>query len=687
MFKVFAQRTPATDRSRTLWLTGVLVCAALVLVEAAAGQLDKTFGGTGKVLTDISGGSNSFDNATDVAIDTEGRIVAVGSSRADDGDTDFAIVRHLPNGALDDSFGKNGRNIAEFGGTDYGAAMAIDTQGRIVVVGTTDVNDADGDFAIARFGSDGVLDPTFGTAGIVVMGMGGEDEGHAVAIDASGRILVAGDSVDGDNDFVVARLNSDGSLDTTFSGGKVRTGFGDWEGAYDIAIDSAGRIVLAGYAHVGSSPIVSHLALARYLDTGAPDLTFGQFGKTLTSVEAFGQAIVIDPAGRIIVAGPSDSGDPSEGYDFVLARFNPDATALDNLFGSGGKVITDFGGSDWVNDLAFDAEGCFVAVGYTFSGGYRFAMARYSDYGQLDDSFGTNGKVVLDLGGQNSADGVVIDAEQRIVIAGPAAADFVVARFDSRPLADLAIQKSANATTVVAGDAVTFSIQTFNYGPDAATSVSIVDNLPSSLTFMSCQASQGASCGGTGNSRTVDATSLPKSSGMIAALSARVNFDVPDGTIITNTATVGATEPDDPVSSNNSASSIVTVRNKSDLFLTERVTKLPGRQLSYTIEIRNLGPYSARQVVLNNPLPNGTNFVNATSATAACTLLPDGSVGTLSCTRGVLDSGQTMSVTFVVKVTAAGSVDIRNTATVSAGTFDPNVTNNTATLTTRVSGK
>ena len=661
---------------------GALLVATMIRSDAAPGSLDPAF----NMFTQFA--PDSFDEANALVIDSQGRMVVAGRSNAN-GTDDFALARYKPDGTLDTSFGQFGLVLTDFGGDDAAVAVGLDIQGRIVVAGQTTARGDGLDFVTARYSANGQLDLTF-AGGSTLTDFGNSLEyAKALVIDDQGRIIVAGDAFDGDWDFVLVRLMSDGRQDPTFNGGRVRTGLGDSEEAGAMALDASGRIVVAGRAS-GS------IALVRYDTNGILDSTFGQNGAVQDQAH-FGDlsaayAIVIDDLGRIAVAGTRTKifPDDSRNTDFIVARYHDDGTP-DNLFGSGGWISTGFGGLDFARGLAIDTEGRLVAAGSNLGANADFLLARYTPYGSLDETFGQAGRVGTDLGGSDEINAMVLDAEGRIVVAGSSSAlgtrDFVVRRYQTRPLADLDITKGASPGVAVAGDRVTYSLRVTNGGPDAATNVSIVNNLPGSLTFLSCSAASGGVCGGTGNTRTVTYSSLGSSAQRNVSLEASVNFDVPDGTVITNTATVNAAAPDDPDTSNNTATTDIRVLNKSDLFLTERVAKLANRQLSYTIDVKNLGPYSARRILMSDPLPNGTKFVSANSSTLSCTLVPGGSVGTLSCTGDALEVGQTASVTLVVKVTAPGSVDILNTPTVSSATFDPNAANNSATLTTRVSGK
>jgi uncharacterized delta-60 repeat protein len=350
-----------------------------------------------------------------MALQPDGKIVVVGSTDSGGG-TNFALARYNPDGTLDTTFSFDGKVATDFaGGTDEAFGVAIQADGKIVVAGIagspTTVNT---DFALARYNPDGTLDQTFGTDGKVTTDFAGEpDEAFGVAIQADGKIVVAGQAlfldpsgtgaVDGD--FGLVRYNPDGSLDRSFgTGGRVTTDFGSaLDTALAVTIQADGKIVAVG----GDG---GDFALARYNADGSLDRTFGAGGKVTTdfgsfSDEALGVAIQAD--GRIVAVGGA-------GGDFALARYNPDGT-LDSDFDADGKVTTDFGGLDSARSVAILSNGKIIAAGTT---GADFALASYIPDGSLDPNFGTGGKVTTDFGNLDFADGMAIQADGKIVAAG-----------------------------------------------------------------------------------------------------------------------------------------------------------------------------------------------------------------------------------------------------------------------------
>ncbi len=340
------------------------------------GTLDLSFDADGKVTTDILGND---DEARTVAIQSDGKIVVAGTAyNSTNTSNDFALARYNPNGSIDTTFSGNGKVVTDFlGGSDQVTAVAIQSDGKIVAAGYT-AGTSRGNFALARYNPNGSLDTTFSSDGKVITDFGVSALGYGVAIQSDGKIVVVGSVETGNEDFALARYNPNGSLDTTFSGdGEVTTDFfGSYDEAYSVAIQSDGKIVAAGYAYHGATTS-DDFALARYLSDGSLDTTFSGNGKVFTDFGSFDEAygVAIQSNGKIVVVGVTGTST----YDFALARFTPNGS-LDLTFGSGGKVTTDF----FVNDdiargVAIQSDGKIVAAGDSVISGtnHDFALARY----------------------------------------------------------------------------------------------------------------------------------------------------------------------------------------------------------------------------------------------------------------------------------------------------------------------
>ncbi|MDQ3179974.1 MAG: delta-60 repeat domain-containing protein, partial [Acidobacteriota bacterium] len=228
------------------------------------GSLDKSFNGDGKVLTNFTGSSS--DSASSVLIQPDNKFVVTGTSYLSG--NDIAIARYNSNGSLDSAFGKDGRVITDFGRIDVASSSALQTDGKIVVAGYTNGISNYYNAALIRYNTNGSLDNTFGKNGRVVTNFGGFNEtASAVVLQSSGKIVIGGLSQPNDSDFALARYSSDGLLDNSFGkNGIVTTNFekpfNSSESIKDIAIQPDGKIVAVG------SKNSSGFAIARYIAFG-----------------------------------------------------------------------------------------------------------------------------------------------------------------------------------------------------------------------------------------------------------------------------------------------------------------------------------------------------------------------------------------------------------------------------------
>ena len=223
-------------------------------------------------------------------------------------DFDFAVARCTSAGDLDTSFSTDGKLLTDFSSdADYGYAVVVDSDDRIVVAGEGWNGSIPGlqaqDFAVARYTSAGVLDTSFSTDGKLTTDIGsGNDYGRAVAVDSQDRVVVAGYSHNGsNNDFAVARYTSAGELDTTFStDGKLTTAIGSGtDYGQAVAVDSNDRIVVAGYAWNDSN---RDFAVVRHTSAGVLDAAFSSAfgavdGMVMTPIctySDFGYAVALD---------------------------------------------------------------------------------------------------------------------------------------------------------------------------------------------------------------------------------------------------------------------------------------------------------------------------------------------------------------------------------------------------------
>ena len=340
------------------------------------GALDGSFG-TGGLVTTAVGASHDF--ALALARQDDDKVVAAGyTTGADPDDFDFAVVRYNDDGSLDTDFGTGGIVVTAIGlHEDIAYALLIQPDGKILAAGFSN-NDLDFDFALVRYNDDGSLDTSFGTGGIVTTPIGGGDDViRSVALDSGGRIVVAGYTLGATYDVALARYDADGDLDPTFgTGGLVVTPVGTGHDfALALALLDDGRMAVAGHAAIGGS---DDFMVLRYLDDGSLDPSFGTGGKVTTAVGAgsdVAAALAIQPDGKLVAVGAVEADGAS---DIGVARYDADG-ALDPSFGTDGVVITPIGASfDGANAAALLGDGRIVAAGFSFNGTDNdFAVVRY----------------------------------------------------------------------------------------------------------------------------------------------------------------------------------------------------------------------------------------------------------------------------------------------------------------------
>lgn len=331
----------------------------------ADGSPDTTFDGDG-ILT-ASSGPNTTDVAVDLRIQDDGKIIVLGSG--------IGLARYNPDGTPDTTFSDDGRQADGLAGV-FPAGLAVEGD-KIVVVGSIEPGGPTGrDFFVARYNMDGSLDTSFSGDGLRTTNFSPTDTASAVAAQANGKITVAGSAEGAGSesfDFALVRYRADGTLDPTFSGdGKLKTSFAFIDRANDLRIQGDGKIVV-----VGRSAFAGHsfdFVISRYRANGKLDLTFSGDGKQRTNFgldEASAEGLIMQPNGRIVVAGYGQSGPK-----VALARYRPNGNP-DRTFSGDGKRTTSFGTVSYGWDVARQADGKIVVAGQGSSGGYDFIVARY----------------------------------------------------------------------------------------------------------------------------------------------------------------------------------------------------------------------------------------------------------------------------------------------------------------------
>ncbi|MGV3658619.1 MAG: LamG-like jellyroll fold domain-containing protein, partial [Prosthecobacter sp.] len=341
----------------------------------ADGEPDSTFGIGGKVTTSLG---SQGDEAHAVALQPDGKIVVAGFS-VHEGVRKIFVARYLANGGLDGSFGSDGKVTTLIGGANAeGRDVAVQSDGKILVGGDYWAG-TDTDFALVRYHANGTLDDAFGSGGIVTTAnTDGHDEATCLALQPDGGILLGGYEQAGSNHVrKVARYTTAGALDTTFGeGGLLTTQSGLFNVGKDLAVQADGKILLAGHSPGGGG---NDVVVARYNADGTADTTFGTNGIVGLAYGSFGDeawSILLQPDGKILVGGLTEDGTAE---DMLLMRLNSNG-ALDTSFGLTGKVAASFGltSHDQAYGMALQPDGHIVLAGVAAVGGNKdFALARY----------------------------------------------------------------------------------------------------------------------------------------------------------------------------------------------------------------------------------------------------------------------------------------------------------------------
>jgi uncharacterized delta-60 repeat protein len=445
---------------------------------AAPGDLDPTFGTDGKVVTNLGGTEAAYS----VALQMDGKIVVAGISNAN-GSDDFMVTRYLEDGTLDASFGTGGTVLTDLSGagsTDLGRRLAIQTDGKIVVVGETDAGTGGKNYALVRYMPDGTLDSSFGTGGLVVLDGGSSlnDGLSSIVIQPDGKLVVSGyftHSVSGGSQLgVTLRFLANGAIDTSFASGGTSTialpGKPHW--SFDVALDASGRILVAGFG-----PQPSFLGyLTRLTANGSPDLSFN--GGQVVTVEfstgasSWCNTVNVQSDGRILVGGARWT----QHSDFALERYLDNGT-LDTSFGTAGVTTTDYAGNEEeVIDIAIDAHDRIITAGFQLDAAdvELFGIHRYTRDGILDTTFGTGGRVLTTFGAviDNSAYAVVLDVDGSIVAAGNAGNDIAVVRYEGGPTAPELVV-TGNSTLITDSDITPSTADHTDFGSAQITSGSV----------------------------------------------------------------------------------------------------------------------------------------------------------------------------------------------------------------------
>jgi uncharacterized delta-60 repeat protein len=401
------------------------------------GSLDTSFDNDGKLTTGFGG----TDNATSVALQSDGKIVVLGPSGSS---FSTLVARYLPNGALDGTFDGDGKLTVA---TDRLSELVLQPDGKLLALGYHKSPDGDTKFALHRLLPSGANDTTFGENGRRFLDFGGIDDGTALALLPDGRILAAGTN---GTTAVLVRLWPDGT--TIDTGGQQTHGLASLsryqpvlrEYTYGMALKPGSlfgtyQMLVTGRAYDPNRD-ASDAFVSQFDQDGQPASGFGINGSARISMgrHAVPQAIVLQPDGKIVIAGYSAFDSQYTVMDFMVIRLNQNG-APDTSFGLNGMVLVDFaGGADGATALALAPDGKIVVAGNVWNGvRYDWGVMRLTTTGQPDPTFGNGGKLTLGLGVDNGLQALALQADGKILLAGQMNKNFAVARLQLNGQIDL----------------------------------------------------------------------------------------------------------------------------------------------------------------------------------------------------------------------------------------------------------
>jgi uncharacterized delta-60 repeat protein len=387
-----------------------------------AGVLDVGFGNNGIVITHAT----DFNEGYSVAMQTDGKIV-VGGYSGNYGLEDYAVWRYNTNGSIDNTFGTGGRTVTPVcSGTDRGQCVLLQPDGKIILTGYSTGGQYPA-MTTVRYLTNGTIDTTFGTQGIVITNLPGNGPSYAwtAALQTDGKIVVGGiGPTPPYGELALVRYNSSGTLDMSFgTNGMLTTdmsGSNNYNTAFGIQLQPDGKIVASAYVYDGTR---YKFGVARFNTDGSLDNSFGTNGKVISTIgfDDVANGIALQQDGKIIVCGYTWR----PGYtdtDITLVRYNTDGT-LDTSFGNAGVVIDpDSLNYGYLRVVTIQPDGKIIGAGqYGIPGANDFLAVRFNTDGSFDTTFNSTGKAIDDINGTNDQDyacAVTLQTDGKIVVAG-----------------------------------------------------------------------------------------------------------------------------------------------------------------------------------------------------------------------------------------------------------------------------
>ena len=384
------------------------VCLFCLNAHALPGDLDAAFGVGGKVVTQVG----IADTAMNIAIQTDGKIVAVGTTQQSSNEYDVVLIRYNSDGSLDSGFGNGGKVRVIETGPQRGTDLVFQPDGKIIVLGGETASQDN--IRLYRFNTDGSLDTSFGTAGIAILNLPNSSSGFDMVLQPDGKVVIGGIlTVGGFSRLTVFRLTSNGTLDTTFNSvGYNAITNGSLSGTFSaVALQNDGKIIAGGVEN-------TICKLARFNSDGTLE------GSLIsTDLREAIEDIAVQNDGKIILIGRQNNG-------FTIARFNSDKT-LDSFFGNSGYTYHTTSGPS----VVVQPNGKIIVGGSGFppnTNNWDFVLTRYTGNGIPDLNFGSNGKVFTNFnGGFDEIKDIALQSDGKVVALGrPGVAAFGLVRYE-----------------------------------------------------------------------------------------------------------------------------------------------------------------------------------------------------------------------------------------------------------------
>lgn len=396
----------------------VALAAASVFLQAQSSTvLDSSFGTNGIATNTVQ---NPHSESEAIAVQADGKMVVAGYSGGNS-TSQMSVIRLNADGSLDTTFANQGKLRFNVGnGQSFFKDVKIQSDGKIVLGGYSWATNFTGNFVAVRLNTDGSFDNTFGNNGIAVLDDGKNEVANALMILPDGRILIAGYT---DDNFSMAMVKSNGTLDTTFGigGWTVTPIAGTFSYARSIARLSTGEIILGGFVYAGNG---TEMAAVKYTANGVIDTTFGDNGVVAFNIGPstdFVEGIAVQNDGKILLGGHTYTNNNPLRYDIAVVRLNANGT-FDNTYGNAGvaraRIVEN--GENYTSKLAILPTGEALIAGKTVDDTqWNACMVRFTTNGTLDPNFGTNGKISLDINnGTDEGRGLAIQDDHKVLLTG-----------------------------------------------------------------------------------------------------------------------------------------------------------------------------------------------------------------------------------------------------------------------------